>query len=186
MTSSMIEIEKVKEALAILKPNGQLFEIRVLQGKQTISGYFTDGDTLEKELHKVSLKGANVFYTLNQIDESCYSREQHDCFRQCKVTTSDSDIVAYNWMLVDLDPVRKTGISSTKAELMEAYNRGLKIAEYLRELEFPAPVMALSGNGIHLLYPVYLANNEENKSLYFSIQSGKNLKAIRHDGTKRL
>ena len=82
MTSSMIEIEKVKEALAILKPNGQLFEIRILQGKQTISGYFTDGDTLEKELHKVSLKGANVFYTLNQIDESCYSREQHDCFRQ--------------------------------------------------------------------------------------------------------
>ena len=163
--STMIEKEKILEALSLLKPNGQLFEIRILQGKQTISGYFTDGEKLLKELNKVSLKGANVFYTLNQIDESCYSREQHDCFRQCKVTTSDADIVAYNWMLIDLDPIRKTGISSTAAELTEAYKLGLRIVEYLRELQFAAPVMACSGNGIHLLYSVNLANTKENAQL---------------------
>ena len=127
MLSEAVDIEKLKEALAILKPNGQLFEIRILQGKQIISGYFTDVNKLEKELHKVSLKGANVFYTLNQIDESCYSREQHDCFRQSKTTTSDADIVGYNWMLVDLDPVRRPGISSTRDELMAAYDRGARI-----------------------------------------------------------
>ena len=165
MTSTMIEPEKILEALRLLKPKGQLFEIRILQGKQTISGYFTDGEKLLKELNKVSLKGANVFYTLNQIDESCYSREQHDCFRQCKVTTSDADIVAYNWMLIDLDPIRKTGISSTAAELTEAYKLGLRIVEYLRELQFAAPVMACSGNGIHLLYSVNLANTKENAQL---------------------
>lgn len=164
-TSTNIDQNKIIEALTLLKPEGQLFEIRILQGKQTISGYFTDGEKLLKELNKISLKGANVFYTLNQIDDSCYSREQHDCFRQCKVTTSDADIVAYNWMLVDLDPVRRTGISSTAAELTEAYYRGLKIAEYLRELGFSAPVMACSGNGIHLLYQVNLANNKDNISL---------------------
>lgn len=165
MTSTMIEPKKILEALRLLKPKGQLFEIRILQGKQTISGYFTDGEKLLKELNKVSLKGANVFYTLNQIDESCYSREQHDCFRQCKVTTSDADIVAYNWMLIDLDPIRKTGISSTAAELTEAYKLGLRIVEYLRELQFAAPVMACSGNGIHLLYSVNLANTKENAQL---------------------
>lgn len=163
--STNIDQQKIIDALRLLKPDGRLFEIRILQGKQTISGYFTDGEKLLKELNKVSLKGANVFYTLNQIDDSCYSREQHDCFRQCKVTTSDADIVAYNWMLVDLDPVRRTGISSTAAELTEAYYRGLKIAEYLRELGFSAPVMACSGNGIHLLYQVNLANNKDNISL---------------------
>lgn len=163
--SEKLEKEKIREALALLKPNGQLFEIRILQGKQTISGYFTSVETLLREFNKVSLKGANVFYTLNQIDEACYAREQHDCFRQCKTTTSDADIVAYNWMLIDLDPVRRTGISSTAAELTEAYNRGLRIVEYLRELAFPAPVMACSGNGIHLLYQVYLANTKENARL---------------------
>ncbi len=132
--SEKLEEDKIREALAIIKPDGQLFEIRILQGKQTISGYFTSVETLLREFNKVSLKGANVFYTLNQIDEACYAREQHDCFRQCKTTTSDADIVAYNWMLIDLDPIRITGISSTAAELTEAYNRGLRIVEYLREL----------------------------------------------------
>lgn len=160
-----IDLEKLREAINILKPDGQLFEIRILKGKQTISGYFTDPDTLIRELHKVSLKGANVFYSLQQIDESCYSREQHDCFRQCKTTTSDADIVAYNWMLIDLDPVRKTGISSTKEELKAAYDRGVQIVEYLRELDFPAPIAAMSGNGVHLLYPVYLQNTSENSDL---------------------
>lgn len=165
MISTSADVEKIKEALEILKPNGQLFEIRILQGKTTISGYFTSAETLTKELHKVSLKGANVFYTLNTIDDSCYSREQHDCFRQCKITTSDSDIVAYQWMLVDLDPVRKSGISSTDEELAEAMERGRRIALYLRERSFPAPVFACSGNGVHLLYPISLVNNEENRAL---------------------
>lgn len=165
MKQNQIEIEKIKNAIALLKPGNQLFEIRVLKGKQIISGYFTSVDVLEKALDTVDLRGANVFYTLNIIDESCYSREQHDCFRQSKTTTSDADIVGYQWMLVDLDPVRRTGISSTNKELTAAYYRGLKIVEYLRELGFSAPIMACSGNGIHLLYAIGLVNNKENERL---------------------
>ena len=161
----MIDVERIKEALAILKPNNQLFEVRVLKGKTTISGYFTNVETLAKAFNKIGLNGANVFYTLNAIDPSCYSREQHDKFVQSKTTTSDSDIVAYQWMLIDLDPVRKSGISSTKDELLAAYERGNRIVDYLREKGFPAPVMACSGNGIHLLYAVSMQNNEGNKTL---------------------
>ena len=43
--SEKLEEDKIREALAIIKPNGQLFEIRILQGKQTISGYFTSVET---------------------------------------------------------------------------------------------------------------------------------------------
>lgn len=163
--SNQIDIEKIKSAISLLKPDGQLVEIRILKGKQIISGYFTDAEKLEQAFKTVDLRGANVFYTLNIIDESCYSREQHDCFRQCKTTTSDNDIVGYQWLLVDLDPVRKTGISSTKDELMAAYERGNRIVEYLRDIGFPAPVMACSGNGIHLLYAVGLLNNKENAKI---------------------
>lgn len=165
MTNGIIEPEKIKEALVALHKEGQLFEVRILKGKTTISGYFTNADTLIREFEKVDLRGANVFYTLNRIDGSCYSREQHDCFRQVKTTTSDNDIVAYQWLLIDLDPVRRPGISSTDAELQMAYECGEKIMKYLREIGYPAPVFACSGNGVHMLYAINLQNTDENKLL---------------------
>ena len=165
MKTEIINIEKVKEALSILKDPGQLFEIRILKGKTIISGYFTDVDVLAKAFETVDLRNANVFYTLNSINQDCYSRTQRDCFRQEKTTTSDNDIEFYQWMLVDLDPVRSTGISSTNAELTEAYEVANKIVEYLRGKNFPIPVMALSGNGIHLLYRIALKNTPENAAL---------------------
>ena len=166
---SIIEIDKVKKALSILKPDGQLFEVRILKGKATISGYFTDVDVLEKALKKVDLRGANVFYTLNMIDESCYSREQKDKFVQCKTTTSDGDITRYQWLLIDLDPVRKSGISSTKEELLAACERGNRIKRYLQEHGWPNPVKACSGNGYHLLYAVNLTNTKEHAQLIESV-----------------
>ena len=163
---NIIDIGKIKEALEILKPDGQLYEIRILKSNQKpISGYFKDVNILEQALKKVDLRGANIFYTLNVINEDCYSREQKDCFRQAKTTTSDSDIDTYQWMLVDLDPVRKTGISSTNEEVTYAYEVAQRVIAYLREREFPAPIMALSGNGIHLLYRIALKNSHENEAL---------------------
>ena len=161
MNTGMIDVEKIKEALSVLKDDGQLFEVRILKGKQIISGYFRDVETLEKAFKTVDLRGANIFYTLNYINDDCYYRAQRDCFRQEKTTTSDSDIVGYQWMLVDLDPVRSTGISSSKEELGKAYEMANDIVKYLRGKGFPAPVMALSGNGIHLLYKVKLFNEKE-------------------------
>ena len=166
---NIIDIDKVKKALSILKYEGQLFEVRILKGKTTISGYFTDVETLEKALKKVDLRGANVFYTLNMIDEACYSREQKDKFVQSKTTTSDTDIVAYQWLLIDLDPVRKSGISSTKEELLAACERGDKIKRYLQERGWPNPVRACSGNGYHLLYAVNLTNTKEHTQLIESV-----------------
>ena len=165
MIDGIVDVEKVKEALSKIKLENQLFEVRILKGKMTISGYFKDADTLIQQFEKVDLRGANIFYTLNAIDEACYSREQHDCFRQVKVTTSDGDITMYQWLLIDLDPVRKSGISSTDEEFKMAYERGEQITKYLREIGFPAPIFACSGNGVHLLYAINLANTDENKTL---------------------
>ena len=162
---AIIDNEKIKEALQLIKEDGQLFEIRILKGRKTISGYFTDVDRLLEAFNTVDLRGANIFYTLNDIDMACYSREQKDCFREAKITTGDKDIIGYHWMLIDLDPVRSTGVSSTKEEVVKAYEVGRRIVEYLRERDFPAPIMALSGNGIHLLYRIALGNTPENERL---------------------
>ena len=164
-----IDIERVKKSIEILKPNNALYEIRILIGsgkrKQTISGYFKGTKNLEAAFNKIDLRRANVFYSLNEIAEECYSKEQHERFLQIDDTTSDSDIIAYRWFLVDVDPKRKSGISSTNEELEAAKLTASRIKEYLNILGFKKPIEALSGNGCHLLYAIDLPNNDENEKL---------------------
>lgn len=169
MNNMDIDIESVKKSIEILKPNNALYEIRILIGsgkrKQTISGYFKGTQNLEAAFKKIDLRRANVFYTLNEINEGCYSREQHERFVQIDDTTSDSDIVAYKWFLVDIDPKRNSGISSTDEELEAAKVSAARVKEYLAGIGFKKPIEALSGNGCHLLYSINLANNPENQQL---------------------
>ena len=76
-----IDIESVIKSIDVLKPNNALYEIRILIGsgkrKQTISGYFKGTKNLKKAFSTIDLRRANVLYTLNKIDEGCYSREQN-------------------------------------------------------------------------------------------------------------
>ena len=162
MKNEYLDIKEVKDALSVLKDPGEIFEIRILKGKTIISGYFNNTETLEEAFKTVDLRGANVFYTLNELKEGCYSRVQRDCFRQVKTTTSDGDVECYRWLLVDLDPVRMTGISSTKEEGLLAYEMARRVVNYLRDKGFPFPIMARSGNGIHLLYRIKFPVNDEN------------------------
>lgn len=161
-----ISIEEIKKSIEILKPNNQLYEIRILnKTNKPISGYFKGTDNIEKAFKTVDLRDANVFITLNKINDACYSRTQHECFRQSKVTTSDSDIVSYDWLLIDIDPNRPSDISSTKSELEAAKSKAGDIYRYLKRKNFTEPIVALSGNGIHLLYCISLNHTDENKQL---------------------
>ena len=60
---------------------------------------------------------SNVYFVLNAIDEACYSREQ--CERlidNVKNSTSDNDIINRDWLLIDVDPKRATGVSASNSE----------------------------------------------------------------------
>lgn len=159
---------EVKKTIAIMKPDGQLFECRMLEGTKIYSGYFTDADTLVNALSRENLRDRNVYITLNEIDEGCYGRKQHDCFVQIRnkePTTGDKDIVGYNWLMVDLDPERPSGTSSSEAEMAEAKTLGNKVYLGLRNMGFENPLTAYSGNGVHLLYKIQLANTPERVEL---------------------
>ena len=161
-----INLDEIKKTIEALKPNGKLFEIRILPttGKP-LSGYFKGTDNLEKAFSTVNLPDANVFYTLNAINEDCYARKQHECFRQEKITTSDGDIVAYEWLLVDLDPKRASGVSSSQTEFENAKAKARQVFQFMKERGFAEPVIAVSGNGMHLMYSISLKNTDENKAL---------------------
>lgn len=158
----------IRQAIKCLKPNNELFEIRIIgkgNRKRVISGYFTDVDTLIRQFDTIDPRGVNTYITINKVNDACYSREQHDCFRQTDSTTHDHEIDSYEWLFIDLDPKRLAEISSTDAELQAAALLTDKVYNYMKSLGFHEPVRAMSGNGHHLLYKINLPNTDENKAL---------------------
>jgi hypothetical protein len=64
-------------------------------------------------------------------------------------------VLAYRHLLIDADPVRPAGISSSDAELDAALKLRDEIAsEIASDYRLPEPIRAVSGNGGHLLYPL--------------------------------
>lgn len=158
----------IRQTIGLLKPNNELFEVRIIgkgNRKRIISGYFTDVDTLIKQFDTIDPRSTNMYITINKVNEACYSREQHDCFRQTDSTTHDHEIDSYEWLFIDLDPVRVTETSSTDSELEEARMIADKVYQYMEGLGFKKPIRGMSGNGHHLLYKIDLLNTDDNKKL---------------------
>lgn len=154
---------QIRYAYEIFKNNSELVEIRVV-GKWSQSGYFTNVDDIIKEIRRYS--GSNIYFTLNSVSEACYSREQRDkIIDRPKNTTSDNDIVRRNWLLIDIDSKRSTGVSATDEEKKESFLVGRKVYRYMRDFGFSEPVSADSGNGLHLLYKIDLPNDETSKRI---------------------
>lgn len=165
--------EMIRKAVGVLHPDNKLFEVRIISGKWITSGYFTSAETLISEIEHYNLRqGANVYITLNRIAESCYSRKQRDKLIEVdssKPTTSDNDIINYDWLFIDLDPKRASGTSSSESELEQAKNKGNEIYSFLKAKGFSDPVCAISGNGVHLLYKINLEKNDENVKLVWNV-----------------
>ena len=162
----MIDETEVRKAITTIKGDDRLFDIRIIPGRgKPISGYFKSADKAVDCLKKQNLKDTNVYIVLNAIDEGCYDRDQKDKFLMSASSTSDNDIVAREWLLVDLDPKRPKGISSTQEQIDKAKDKAGKIHNFLLEQGLPRPIVGFSGNGYHLLYKLKMQNSEENKEL---------------------
>lgn len=70
--------------------------------------------------------------------------------------TQDTDISKLRWFLVDCDPVRPSGISASDEEHQLALDRVRQIRAVLIPEGWPVPIVADSGNGGHLLFPIDL------------------------------
>ena len=159
--------DEIRKAISIMKPKNALFEARIISGSVNASGYFTDADTLMESLRNVHVDGnCNIYITLNGVKDECYSRQQRNQFRRnAKPTTSDTDISVYDWLMVDIDPVRAAGTSSSEEQITLAKKKSNEVYLFMKQTGFEEPIVGFSGNGVHLLYSVGLAVNEENKKL---------------------
>lgn len=165
---AMINETEVRKAIAALHPDGELFEVRAIDGKWNASGYFTDADKLIEQLTYAKIRpNANIYITLNAIKDACYARKQHDVLMEYATpTTTDNDIDGYNWLMVDLDPKRSSGVSSSDAELEAAKQKANAIYQFMSDEGWNEPVIAVSGNGVHLLYKVHVENSKDRVELF--------------------
>lgn len=140
--------------LHVLHEEDEIVEIRSIDPKPTISGYFrANSPHLTREIAKYP--GRTFYQTLNVVKDACYDRLQHEKFLPApKETTSDRDIAYYRWLLIDADPVRPSGVSATEQEKLQAKHVVNRVRLYLQKIGFSAPVIADSGNGYHLLYRI--------------------------------
>jgi len=161
--------EEISQALALLFPPGSVIEVRAITEEGMASGYFNDSDALAAAVGPLDAAGTQgIYVTLNEVNPALLSRRANRIkMRLAKkdATTADSDIVRRRWFPVDIDPVRPSGVSSTDAEHQAAHDRARQIADALAERGWPAPVLADSGNGAHLLYRIDLPNDEESRDL---------------------
>lgn len=158
----------VRAALSMLLAPGQVTEVRILEAEReysnhviTLSGFFNDLDCLIDAIDSVHA-ASGIYVVLNPVHTDLLDR----CANRLEMakrgrSTSDVDIVARRWLLVDLDPERPSGVSATKGEHESARARAVTIAKVLAEdIGWPQPIVADSGNGFHLLYRVDLPTND--------------------------
>jgi len=143
---------------------GQVVELRALDAVEaswkrphTLSGFFDDMSLLAAAAAAIPY-AAGIYITLNPVDPALISRCYNRVQGQDKTggTTSDSDILRRRALPIDLDAVRKAGISSSDAEHDQAIAVARRVRADLTAAGWPAPLVADSGNGGRALYRIDL------------------------------
>jgi len=164
---------EIKKALRLILEPGQVAEARVLGARprnsrypEARTGYF-DTDHLDELVAEIEgIHNAQGYYiTLNPVHRGLHARAYNRTKKAEKGdSTSDRDIEKRRWILIDIDPVRPSGISSTEQEKKSARKVAHEVREWLRTQGWPDPLVIDSGNGFHLLYLVDLPT-EDNELL---------------------
>lgn len=149
--------------------DGRVYELRVPKTKKrgVISGYFDDFNALAVNADVLSgdVDVPAVYLTLNPVIPGLIARSANEVLDRSEVTTKDHEIDRRLLLLVDCDPNRPAGISSSDAEHTAAIERSLQIRAYLSSEGFPLSLLADSGNGGHNLYRIDLPNDPETADL---------------------
>ena len=161
--------DEIARTARLLLPPGTVREVRAMEVStpdfrqpHTEAGYFDDPEALVKEVMRLCPYAKCIYTTLNPVKVALLARAANrlKAVRARDPLTSDHDILERQWILLDFDPVRPAGISSTDAEHQWAFDLALKVMAYLRENGFPEPILADSGNGVHLLYRTQLPTDD--------------------------
>ena len=148
--------EEILRTWHIFRQPGEVLELRIPEAGRykTISGYFNDpGKLADAVIGLADGPFPGIYFSVNPVKPELLARAANRYVKYAKTTTSDADITALHWLLVDLDAKRPAGISATVSEHAAAIEKAREIRQWLIEEQgWPAAafVLADSGNGGHL------------------------------------
>ena len=159
----MIDKSEIYKWWHVFKRDNELVEIRFLGNNKTASGYYKNIENLVRDVERMDAEDKfQIYFTLNCIEDSCYGREQCEkVIWKPKNTTTDNDIRGRYWIMIDLDPKRPAGTSSSNDEYEKAHMKAVEVYRYLMDMGFYEPVVCSSGNGWHLLLPCKIGISTE-------------------------
>jgi hypothetical protein len=119
------------------------------------AGYFDDSCELLAALDKLNT-AKGIYFIPNPVDPALIARANNRIRKAVKgESTSDDNIMARHWLLIDCDAVRPAGISASNEQHKAALERAKAIADELHQnFGWPDPIVADSGNGGHLVYRI--------------------------------
>jgi hypothetical protein len=152
---------EVYGALSAFVSPGQTFEVRLLHHnrKRTDAGYFDNPGEAAALIAGLQENYAGIYFTPNPVEPSLAARAYNRIDPWAVSTTMDAHILRRRWLLIDIDPERPSGISSTDVEYDNAYKVACTVANMLEFEGWPEPYINRSGNGAHILYPLDEPNN---------------------------
>src|SRR5712691_8008999 len=136
----------IRDAIETLLEPDAVVELRVLETRRgVVSGYFADPQALEDAAATWSGRGTGVYVTLNPVTPDLLARAANRMKPYARQTTSERDILHLRRLLIDFDPVRRSGISSTDEEHRAALVRTVQVAQWLRARGWAEPLIDDSG-----------------------------------------
>jgi len=158
---------EIARALKLLVSPGDTYEIRAIattnygRGEEILSGYFR-GDTASAVVARSDSRDVIGWYvTLNPVDPALHARRADRIAKVGKdATTKDHHIKKRTRLMIDIDPARPTGISSSEPEHEAALALTGEIEHELGARGWPEPLRCDSGNGGHLIYGIDLPTED--------------------------
>lgn len=151
-----------------------LVELCRMRDRQLTASHHKDVASLLKAARTLHRTG-NLFTTLNRIDPgkwAAYQAEGRQDDPGKIIRTPDACISRYTRLFFDFDPIRPKGQSSTAAELATAETRARGLVAKLTALGWPAPLLAMSGNGWHVQVRTALPNTPATAEMLKAIYAG--------------
>lgn len=165
----MTDANEIIHALRLWFQAGDVFEVRVLDAvsadyrrEHIESGYFDyEHISAVPEALKRLLSFRGVYVTVNPVNPDLLARAVNRLRPAGRnPTTADTDIVRRRWLLIDCDPRRASGVSSSNSEHDFALAKAREIRDGLSSLGWADPIMTDSGNGAQLMYRIDLPAND--------------------------
>jgi hypothetical protein len=166
--------EEILRSIRLLFDDGQVIELRApATKKQTQSGYYDDFQKFAKDAAGLSSQESvpAVYWTLQNVNPALLSRSANHIKAHAKFSTTDAEIIEYQFLPLDCDPVRPAHVSSSNEEKAASFVVAKQLRDYLSKRNIPT-ILADSGNGYHVLARIQLPVNKETRELVQGILVG--------------